>query len=223
MQTNTLTVRQCAESGELGYCLDDLPRDIEHSVATEGLLIAHDLIEHQNGTKRIGPIADEMQALGAIWFVRGQWGDLRRDNVGSMHSVEQNIASDFARMVQDHQWNGEKLYAGKTEAHGHDNTFCEIVRLAKRDARQEMEDIDAALWKEFWSVCVPFMRIGFDKAEKRFGDGLKANTQFWSIAEALQPYMQRAEYEGQRIELSWGNGEAFCDEILFDDEEDFLE
>ncbi|MGE3645673.1 MAG: hypothetical protein AB7F96_17655 [Beijerinckiaceae bacterium] len=36
----------------------------------DGSTIAHDLVEHVNGHKAIGPIADELQALGAVWFVR---------------------------------------------------------------------------------------------------------------------------------------------------------
>ena len=41
--------------------------------AREGFMIAHDLLDHQNGPANIGMIWDEFEALGALWYSRGQY------------------------------------------------------------------------------------------------------------------------------------------------------
>ncbi len=42
----------------------------------KGSLIAHDIVEHQNGMAAIGGIDDELEAIGALWQVRGRHGTL---------------------------------------------------------------------------------------------------------------------------------------------------
>ena len=223
MKTVILTAREDEDSGELGYCLDDLEAGISFSTTTEGLIIAHDLIEHQNGIAAIGPIDDEMEALGAIWFVRGCLGELRRDHVGSMHSIEENIASDFARMCRDFLWNDERLNPPVTRALDEDETFREIISIAKREARGEIEPDEAREHadriRQFWAACLPFMRIGYRKARKRFGDSYTANRQFWAIADALDPLLKSCEYAGQQIELTYGDGQARAWEYYGEDYE----
>lgn len=67
---------------------------------TDGVLIAHDLLEHQNGLSEIGTVWDELEALGGIWQVRGRTGDMFVRNI---HTPQVNIASDITRMFPDWQ------------------------------------------------------------------------------------------------------------------------
>ena len=59
-------------------------------------------------------------------------------------------------------------------------------------------------------------------ARRRFEGKLKtsryyANSLFWEIAEAVEPFAKHCEFEGQRYRLSYGNGEAHCIEVYDED------
>lgn len=57
----------------------------------EGTITAHDLLEHQNGARHMGPVWDELEALGGIWQIRGRWGDMCELSGRSMHSPETGV------------------------------------------------------------------------------------------------------------------------------------
>lgn len=42
----------------------------------DGGVIAHDIIEHSNGVEPMGTIVDELEALGGVYFVRGQFDEI---------------------------------------------------------------------------------------------------------------------------------------------------
>jgi hypothetical protein len=226
-----LVAQMDRETGSLGLCLEGMRApDGEVNSATEGLLIAHDLIEHVNGAEEIGSIDDELEALGAIWFVRGQFNDLSRDRRGSFYSVEENIASDVIRMFRDH-WDGAQYVNTKRRytrplEDMHQDALNGILEFAQRDYRKELSDTDltgvGAAWRAYKSAALHRMRTGFRKAQRKWaknGGARAANRAFWEIADAVGPYAQRPEFEGMRYELTWTrtNG-AYCGEIYNDDE-----
>jgi len=225
---NILTVREDTGTGAIGFALDGVNPDLEISVASEGLLVAHDLIEHQNGLQAIGPIDDEMQALGGVWFVRGCMGELRRDGVGARYSIEENLASDFSRMVVDHCYSSESLvvpFVPELDDEETESAFAEIIRIAKAEAESELDDEskleNADAIAEFWGACLPNLRAGYIKARDRFGDVYEANAQFWAIVEAVEPYLKNVGYEGQQIKLTWGDGRAVCEEHFEFDQSEY--
>jgi hypothetical protein len=128
-----LTVAEDHELGGYGLLIDGMHGD-DINPAQSGLLVAHDLLEHVNGTAHIGTIDDELEALGGIWFVRGQHADLTRDGSGSMYTPEENIASDIVRMFRDF-WNGAYVdtTAPRTKPCDADEAFRTILRHAAED------------------------------------------------------------------------------------------
>lgn len=183
----------------------------------EGLLIAHDLIEHQNGAAHIGTVWDELEALGGIWHVRGRWGDMMQKH-GTMHSPAVNVASDVTRMFPE--WGDEyppKAHRLKnTKPHDHDEDFLEIIAIARHDIPREYgddEQFDRERMEEYLTEALHRMRTGFRKANRRFGDRFASNSQMRAIKEAVEKVAQHIEYEGQEFILSYGNGEAECREI----------
>jgi len=66
--------------GETGLALRGLRIDEQTDLLVasphDPALLAHDIIEHQNGVMNIGKSWDELEAIGGIWFVRGSLGDL---------------------------------------------------------------------------------------------------------------------------------------------------
>lgn len=230
MKRITLIATHCDVTGELGLMVDGLSvPDGEAFAAMSGLLIAHDLLEHQNGVEQIGTIDDELEALGGVWFVRGQFGDLSRDGAGSLYSTEQNVSGDVTRMFRDH-WEGGAYVAPtvpRTRAHDEDDSFDCILDYAREDIPKELEpcntltdqnERDAAV-AHYLKIAKARLRIGFRKAAKKWTRAQNANAQFWAIARAVDPFARHVEHEGQRFTLSYGNGEARCVEDFGDDYE----
>jgi hypothetical protein len=195
-----------------------------------GFGIAHDLIEHQNGVHNIKSIGDELEAIGGIWHARGQWGDIRRDSYGGYYSPEESISQDvytlaalYITRVKSFNWPQHK-----TRPHRWDDSFYSILEIAKPKILEQIESgdlksyrIETELMREryisrmntFFNDAIHYMRTGVRKAEKRFGEGPKANTLFWNIAEAVEPFAKHCEYEGQEYILTYNWNEAKCREV----------
>jgi hypothetical protein len=209
------------ETGEVGLGLLNLPRDYTTNAAHDGMTIAHDIIEHVNGPEKIGTIDDELEALGAIWYVRGRHGEIRRDGIGSAYTPEQNIASDVVRMFRDHVSGGQYVHYDTKRVRAcdyHDASLLEIVEVAERSYREEFNENERAkarkAWPAYAAIALKRMRTGYRKARRKWESrgSFAANNQFWAIADAVQPYAKRAELEGRRFVLTYGDGEAYCEE-----------
>lgn len=236
MRYMTLTALRDPEMGEVGLCLDGLQQMDSPSAAMEGMLIAHDILEHQRGVKRIGSFGDELLALGAAWYTRGRHSDISRDLrgkgfvAGSMHSPEHNIGSDVGRIGRDFVLDfgdgydefGLLMPKSKPECDGEEGIH-EILRKGAEDMRAELRDeegFDRGRCATYLKAAYWLMLKGYNMAKRRFERGGRssyyANGLFWEIAEAVDRYCQHAE-EGQRFRLAYGNGEARCTEIYDED------
>ena len=226
MKTVILEAFRDESTGELGLGLLDMPRDQNTNAANDGLLIAHDLIEHVNGPEQIGSIDDELEALGAIWYVRGQHGELRRDGIGSHYSVEENIASDVTRMFSDHVRGGQDVSYEplRTRPCDADEALASILDYADSLYLSEFNEDEyeeaRRRWGAYRAVALHRMRLGYRKARRKWEKRGRyaANSQFWAIAEAIDRAAKHPEFEGMRYKLRYGNGEAYCKE---DYEEDY--
>jgi hypothetical protein len=231
--TATLLTAEDSETGLTGLIVKGLPRPMNGTTntATEGLLIAHDLIEHVNGVQHIGTINDELEALGAMWYVRGQHGDLHRNRLAAEYSVEDNIAADVVQMFTDHIFGSPVDYYGRvgrdcerqhTRACNADEALRLIMRIAADEQRRELGSYAAqakagAMWPAYAALCLDLMRTGYRKAYRRWErhGRFAANNAFWEIAYAVDPYAKHCEYVGQRFQLTYDsraeNGErATC-------------
>lgn len=189
----------------------------------DGLLVAHDLIEHQNGSKHIGTVWDELEALGGIWHARGRWGDMMAKH-GNAYSPAQNVASDLVRMFPEWSYDAmppreHRLKA--TRAHDHDEDFLEIIAIAREDIPKEYGGFDEALnpdeMERYLSEALHRMRTGFRKATRRFGERFGSNNQMRAIKDAVSSVAKHIEFEGQEFILSYGNGEAEIREFYGDE------
>lgn len=213
-----------SETGILGLGIVGAPRHEGMNAASEGLLIAHDLIEHQNGLAAIGGIDDELEALGAIWYVRGQHGQLSRDGSGSHYTLTENIASDVVRMFRDYAF-GAYVAAQPRSGHVyHESDLQQILTDADDSWRGEVDGDDeyirsrhginvGELWAAYRRIALARMRIGYAKARRRWErrGRFAANNRFWETAEAVQPCC-KPEYAGQRFKLTYSKNGADCEE-----------
>lgn len=176
-----------------------------------GLVLAHDIIEHQQGTAKIGSIGDEMIALGGICYSRGQWGDLNRNGAGGFFSTEESIASDIHNMAGLYFNNNIPFRQKLVRSRKSDPTnFVDYVIEAAREnwdksfdrwegySEPNQEQIDTYL-----EACRIYMVHGAKLADRRFGSGVLANDMFWEIERNTSGLIQQLEYEGQEFILSY--------------------
>lgn len=197
----------------------------------EGGLTAHDVLEHQNGIAGMGPVWDELEALGGVWFVRGRFGDMLTKG-RSYHTAEANTASDLTRMFSDYSTdpdNGPGGLRTGSRPHAYDDEFAEIIAIARRDIPREYTDMGDgsededengwspelhALFEDYLTLALHRMRAGFSKAARRFGrlsdNQFYAGNLFVAIRDAVGEAAREIEFEGQEFILRYGNGEATC-------------
>lgn len=200
-------------TGELGFKLEGVPSFDYPTISMEGSILAHDILEHVNGLDSIGTIEDELLALGGVWFVRGQYEDIKRNH--SMHSSLKHICSDIVNMGHIYCINesirvglGQSMAIGDYDIH---ETAMEIIDTARPMLIEELEgsEYTSARLEHYLNAAYHLMCQGWEKAEERFkGAELYANTIFWRIAEAIDDAIINSSYdfeiiEGAQIKLEW--------------------
>lgn len=193
---------------------------------TEGIGIAHDILEHQNGPGRIGDILDEMEALGGLWWVRGQTGRLSKRD--SIFGTEQVLGMELERMYEDSlsqlDYDSLHILAPRTHQSDADYDFEAAIQYSKdllrstsgsnhivdEERRAEM----LARLDDYHTIALARMRIGWRKAKRRFPDSYEVNQMFWSIQEAVEAAARLVEMEGQEFMLTAGrDGDSYVREV----------
>lgn len=224
MRTVKLICVTDGETGELGLMVEGTPIISYPMAATEGLLIAHDLIEHINGAENIGSIDDELEALAGVYFVRGNSGQLRMDRVNK-YSTEENLANDVVNMALIYV-EGEvdfKTPVPECDEGDYDHVIEEVLEFACKGLESELDEhYDEIRLNAYLHGVKQFMRLGFEKFKDLDYDWIQLNNIFWSITEVVEPHASHCEYEGQEFELTYDVDEnvARCVEIYpWEDEE----
>lgn len=199
---------------DLGLAVKGTPTQYEGFMADrEGGLIAHDLVEHQNGVRNIGTVDDELEAMGGIWHTRGRWG--LSYNLLTMH---EHVAYDISRMFYEGEfWSMPKL---GTRLHDElEDDFDEIERIAAKSAKSELgEYFDYDKRQElplFLEAARRRFRIGYRKATARFGQDFASNNFYENIKRAAGKATKWIEYEGQEFILTFDRCEAKVREIEY--------
>ena len=106
---------------------------------------------------------------------------------------------------------GENLY---------DDDFIETIKCFENriDGYNEWCPKRIVSFKE---AVLPNMRVGINKAMKRFGSHLYAYDIFWRVADAINKHsilLNSPDYEGQTIRLHYSFEKAFCEEVYPEDD-----
>ena len=223
-----LEVREDNATGELGLMIQGTPMLAnDPMVAVEGLLVAHDLIEHVNGHESIGSIDDELEALGGVWNTRGQWGVLRRDNRGSMYTPEQSIGSDVMNLGMIYMRGIDfRSPIPKTRETGDTEGWLDdVLENGKKDLISELqyddEPIDFNRLNEYMRAAKHYIRQGYRKHVNKYGSDFEANNLFWNIADAVEPYIKHVEYQGQEFKLTINDRGVYCEENYDEYDEEY--
>lgn len=202
---------ECNNSGEFGLLIDGSNARRLYA-ATDGVLAAHDIIEHVNTPNDIGSISDELEALAVIWWVRGQFNDLRRDNVGSALSPYEHLAYDISHMA-DYICSGVASVPKGLKTHSciYDDDFELILSTARQHFRHNMlDDVNTDIFRgvsnvsRYFDTVIHYMRRGYRKALKRYKNlgQTGANALFWNMATIIDTDLQYIEI-GERLELCY--------------------
>lgn len=192
----------CSLSGYLGLVIEGPSMHAEHifSVASSGALVAHDVVEHVNGFAAIGTITDEFEALGGVWYARGQFCDIRRP---SWHPPVEDLIMDLRRMYGDTSladWGPDIPTHAPDDCY--EDVFHEALKAATKAIRAEYsEDLDSL--GRYLRDALHGMRSGVEKMRKRFPTALTANALFWNVSDAVQAIWHDLECEGQRYCLTY--------------------
>jgi hypothetical protein len=169
----------------------------------------------------MGPVWDELEAMGGIWQVRGRHGDMITGN--GFHSPQVNCASDVTRMFPEWLADGKRLGPGGLRIgkrkHLFDEDFADILAIARDDIASEYRDerLDGE-WDDsdlelYLKLALHRMRSGFRKAERRFGDRFCGHSTYRAIVEAVARVAKSIDYEGQEFVLRYGKCDATIHEV----------
>lgn len=204
-----LTYEQDKEFGGLGFRLEGTSLDPqEYNMATDGVLIAHDILEHINGVQEIGTIGDELEALGAIWYTRGEFSDITRGRPSRYNAYEE-LAADIVRIGVNRLLCNEGYHKPvpnvKIENDLMQTTIESIIYHAKKGLKLELEgeDYNQQDFNQYFEDVARFFIVGHRKAVKKYAyiGQMQANNVFWNIAETIDNALKDMAFEGQQIEL----------------------
>jgi len=181
-------------TGEYGFVLSTMNpylNDGEQPVVAGAELIAHDLLEHED-PKLIGDVSDEMQALGASMYIRGETRGYGRQHQHPertlAHDVESNLDIDCnitPALGEVYDWASRVARAG--------------VRAYISEAQYRDDDIDRAWFARHARGVVrdvaSAMSAGYRRARRDWPRQCDALDMFDAIVSALagSPYFADAD------------------------------
>lgn len=218
-----LVVIKDACSGELGLALPSVAQfnTGDYIIIGDHRIIAHDMLEHPNCFPNIGGVEDEFLALGGMWYIRGEWGDLSRPN-HSRGTAEENIGKgDFLDLF------GQLYCIGSLQLDLDPFSF----RVIDPDLVEysidhiwgciDIKDLEAAIeavvdqtdFDRIVEESSKLFALGYAIAERKYKNQSQANAAFWSIAEACKKVTPQIEFEGQQFMLTYSCDDASIREV----------
>lgn len=204
------------QTGELGLVLEGIDlslNDYHPIVTTEGILIAHDILEH-NDISKIGRIDQELEALGATWLIRGQYGNLTKQY--SYYLPNESIAQDILRMFVDYvnydksiNHNIKKIRKINDSDIMEMLQYCTPSKLIKYCECEGITNININTAIEYNKLAYYYLHVGMQKAKKRYNNNfIKINYEFWEIVDLINNNVKNL-YEGETYKLYKRNNKYY--------------
>lgn len=198
----TLEVFEDRESGETGLKFGNMP-DLDMPTAIlEGRTLAHDLFEHVNGQEMIGGIADEIMAIGAMWYIRGEYSDIVRGQP-SYRSPDEIAAGDLYNIFvdwlrADREWGDHEFDQGYDPTDTYINEIgVEFFQLMVSQYNVEDEAEDEEFTQEELDYYIAYglkcLCQGYDRAHEKYKDQYMVNSFFWEVAEVASTFIKQTE------------------------------
>jgi hypothetical protein len=179
---------------------------------TNGRTLGHDLVEHVNGPQHIGGIQDELEALGAFWYVRLEQGFEQIRN-----TPDKTLSYDLETVFRDWFNTGapENLHRLQNTVFEHEQTEAweSSLDFLRRAIPQEFDSYEEQPTPQqisyFCVSALECLAIGYNKARHLYGTQWQA----WRLFEAVSECMPKGDfYKGQTFRLTFGYefGEPFA-------------
>lgn len=220
-----ITYGQCENSGVNGLFLQGVPYWVNYDACAEGALLAHDILEH-DGLDAIGGLGNELEAIGAAWFIRGQFGYFRKSSTAA--TSYDGMRSDLTYFAENFTYNGQEFDLDIPSPKGYceaKEDFDDIITTAKEEFFRHgnmdsiMEPDERKRANNYFKNVYAFLKSGYNKAKSRYrriGGEYAVNSLFWKIADEADNILKWSDYEGQQWKLSidFKNGRVFSEEIF---------
>lgn len=152
---------------------------------------AHDLIEHINGWQNIGTVEDELQALGAAWWTRGQF-----HNTVTPEGLRGDVANNLQYIT------GRRLapaIVSKTREYDLED-ICngELKRMCLAELSYGCNSLQSHIDNMIHNShqVLGWMQLGYNKAKLRYGtdDITRGHYLFHNIEELLSRFSPSGEW-----------------------------
>lgn len=190
--------------------------------ATNGSVIAHDLLEHPTGAAGIGTVHDELMALGGAWYVRGQNGAVHGRTVHWSSEPVEAFAREVARQIGITIERGAALFLGygkkpakwravSDEEREVNSGICDgqLNRIADHAASRAGFMVPHEYVAAHANDALHYLRKGARIASERHGNAKRACELFWNVAEAVEPMIKYAA-KGAEFALHIDGTTAAC-------------
>ncbi len=186
------------------------------------MTVAHDLFEHQQGVDQIGTIEDEFTALGAMWYIRGDWEQLDPESQNihpesqNIHPASYHIASDVLNSWYLYASTGYDVAVPDLERNdGFDTGMFDTYSKAREWILDEHKDDCGFTFARFRAFMRSFLynfQKGLTMAEERFGSQQNASILFWNVVDVIQDQCQHLE-PGESFIVKWSEAESELDNV----------
>ncbi len=244
MNTVILKLSQDDNMGDNGFILKGMPSNEygDFAAAFDGLVVAHDVMEHLNGPEKIGSVWDEFIALGAMWFIRGSslGGPIYSPTDSLMEEIKRAACTYFAhgepgwdfpvysrrpseklrlKLPYDGGMFGEIEYLFRDSKELRDLFVKEVFENSGSDSRTRASAFN--FWESYKIRIEAHVEWGFVRAFDKYKHPYEAHDQFKAISAAADKLIKNRGdyYEGAEFKLTYGEGKAYIDPAWEDEEE----
>lgn len=157
---------------------------------TVDFMLAHDLVEHQGGLEIIGDYADELEALGAIIYIRG-WND-----------PDLTVVSDVVNVGTATGNNITKLPDIPAQECVHEEEAGRLLRCSQVPSYHQ----------DYQTKVHNYLVSGYNKAHKNYGCRSRAWDTFERVKFAARDMLNDIRVEGQRFMLAFDENQFnYCE------------
>ena len=152
------------EHGNVGW----IPEWLPNATSGDGRTVAHDVLEHMPNSTNRNSSEDELVAMGAVYYIRGETGLL----YSPYRDITETIASDIYFILSDSANNGERIrspgFKYKLSDYSVDDTFKQATREGIKSFKENYEDDIDILDENTYTYILNWMRIGYRQAINRY-------------------------------------------------------
>lgn len=163
----TQIIKPRTDDGGTGWIFENIRANNNKPMATPlPIMLAHDLLEHQNSLKAIGSIADEFEALGGVLYIRSQLRASSQLGIGYGVSHLYELWDKGVPLRAANKARKLNICAYTKEAINDAVILAEELFINNYNPEENTRSVTTAAQRKEWATYL--IQSGFLKAEKRY-------------------------------------------------------